>query len=103
MSEKSLVEVDYSNLPSLGSFGAQEEGGNGGGAGPGMMIGGILLGAVLTACGIIAWRKWNRRNGMGYQRSGFGGHSYQQIRKHSSKSSKFFFFLLQKMHVLALH
>ena len=42
-----------------------------------MMIGGILLGAVLTACGIIAWRKWNRRNGMGYQRSGFGGHSYQ--------------------------
>ena len=24
MSEKSLVEVDYSNLPSLGSFGAQE-------------------------------------------------------------------------------
>ena len=41
------------------------------------MIGGILLGAVLTACGIIAWRKWNRRNGMGYQRSGFGGHSYQ--------------------------
>lgn len=50
---------------------------SGGGAGPGMMIGGILLGAVLTACGIIAWRKWNRRNGMGYQRSGFGGHSYQ--------------------------
>ena len=42
-----------------------------------MMVGGILLGAVLTACGIIAWRKWNRRNGMGYQRSGFGGHSYQ--------------------------
>jgi hypothetical protein len=85
-SEWSLVEVDYSNLPSLGSTYGQEEGGNGGGAGPGMMIGGILLGAVLTACGIIAWRKWNRRNGMGYQRSGFGGHSYQDISQEDNES-----------------
>ena len=54
---------------------------SGAGASGGMMIGGILLGAVLTACGIIAWRKWNRRNGMGYQRSGFGGHSYQVNRR----------------------
>merc|ERR1712176_758357 len=77
--DKSLVEAPYSNLPPLGSVGITEESGSGGGAGPGMMIGGILLGAVLTACGIIAWRKWNRRNGMGYQRSGFGGHSYQNL------------------------
>lgn len=85
MSEKSLVEIDYSNLPSLGSIRSPEEQG-GGGAGPGMMIGGILLGAVLTACGIIAWRKWNRRNGMGYQRSGFGGHSYQDISQEDNES-----------------
>lgn len=85
MSEKPLVEIDYKNLPKLGSFGTPEEP-SGGGAGPGMMIGGILLGAVLTACGIIAWRKWNRRNGMGYQRSGFGGHSYQDISQEDNES-----------------
>ena len=39
------------------------------------MVAGILIGAVLTGFGIIAWRKWNRKNGM----NGFrpGGPSYQ--------------------------
>ena len=73
-SKSAHANYDYDRiLKSI--FSCREQ--SGGGAGPGMMIGGILLGAVLTACGIIAWRKWNRRNGMGYQRSGFGGHSYQ--------------------------
>ena len=38
------------------------------GVSPGVMIVYVLLGAVITACGFIAWQNWNQKYEKEYQR-----------------------------------
>lgn len=61
---KFLASVDYKSLPKNDGKMDAAEGESSGGASGGFIFVGILIGALLAGFGIIAWRKWNRRNGM---------------------------------------
>jgi len=61
--DKFVDSLDFKSLPKSDGYG-EESGKSSGGASGGFIFVGILIGALLAGFGIIAWRKWNRRNGM---------------------------------------
>ena len=80
-----VMATEKKGLFVFSSFGtlqlkSQFSGKSSGGASGGFIFVGILIGALLAGFGIIAWRKWNRRNGMS---------SFRHISYTVSRTSRF--------------